>query len=49
MITIKSRKEIELMRKAGKIVAMAHQEIKQAIRPGISTGELDRKWSYTFF
>ena len=42
MITIKSSKEIELMRKAGKIVAIAHQEVKKAIKAGISTGELDK-------
>ncbi len=41
MISIKSSKEIELMRKAGKIVALAHQQVSQAIRPGISTAELD--------
>lgn len=41
MISIKSNKEIELMRKAGKIVAMAHQQVSQAISPGISTAELD--------
>lgn len=41
MIYIKSRKEIELMREAGRIVAEAHELIKKAIRPGITTKELD--------
>ncbi|MDI9476424.1 MAG: type I methionyl aminopeptidase [Natronincolaceae bacterium] len=42
MIYIKSRNEIELMREAGRIVAQAHELIKKAIRPGITTGELDQ-------
>jgi len=42
MITIKSKREIEIMKKAGEIVALAHEKIKEAIAPGISTIELDR-------
>lgn len=42
MISIKSRNEIEWMKKAGKVVAEAHELIRQAIRPGITTQELDR-------
>ncbi len=42
MVTIKSKKEIELMREACKIVALTHQAIEQAIKPGISTAELDK-------
>lgn len=30
------------MREAGRIVALAHEEMRKAIRPGISTWELDR-------
>jgi methionyl aminopeptidase len=41
MIVTKSKQEIELMREAGRIVALAHQAIKKAIRPGITTKELD--------
>ena len=41
MITIKSDKEIELMKEACKIVALTHKAIEEAIRPGISTYELD--------
>lgn len=42
MILIKSNREIELMKEAGRIVALAHRKIKEAIRPGISTYELDQ-------
>ena len=42
MIILKSKKEIELMREAGKIVAETHEIIKTAITPGISTIELDK-------
>lgn len=42
MITCKSPREIELMKRAGEIVALAHQVAKKAIKPGLSTWELDR-------
>lgn len=42
MISIKSPREIELMKHAGKIVALAHQEVKKHIRPGVTTYELDQ-------
>ena len=42
MIIKKSVREIELMRIAGKIVALAHQEVSKHIKPGISTLELDQ-------
>lgn len=42
MIIKKSAREIELMRIAGRIVALAHQEVAKHIAPGISTLELDR-------
>ena len=41
MIILKSKKEIEFMREAGKIVAYAHEVHREAIKPGISTFELD--------
>ncbi len=41
-ILIKSEREIELMREAGKILALTHEELKKAIKPGISTYEIDR-------
>lgn len=42
MITIKSEREIELLRIAGNIVYETHQYLKQYIKPGITTIELDR-------
>ncbi|RDY25921.1 type I methionyl aminopeptidase [Romboutsia weinsteinii] len=42
MIILKSKKEIELMREAGKIVADTHRILEAAITPGISTLELDK-------
>lgn len=42
MIIIKSKKEIEIMSAAGKIVSGAHEAVREAIRPGITTAELDR-------
>ncbi len=41
MITIKSKEEIELMRKAGYLVSLTHQYLKPFIKPGITTKELD--------
>jgi methionyl aminopeptidase len=42
MIEIKSKREIELMREACRITALAHKAIEEVIRPGISTLELDK-------
>jgi len=42
MITIKSAREIELMKEAGRIVALTHRKVREAIVPGISTEELDQ-------
>lgn len=42
MITIKSEREIELMRKAGMLVSEMHKFIQPYIKEGISTYELDR-------
>jgi methionyl aminopeptidase len=41
MIICKSDSEIQLMREAGKIVALAHEAVRQAVAPGITTKELD--------
>lgn len=41
MVTRKSNREIELMRIAGRIVALAHQAVKEAIKPGMSTKQID--------
>ena len=42
MVTIKSKSEIEKMREACRIANLTQKEIEKAIRPGISTLELDR-------
>lgn len=41
MIIVKSLQEIELMRQAGRIVAGTLQELAGAVRPGITTIQLD--------
>ncbi|MEG1149749.1 MAG: type I methionyl aminopeptidase [Bacilli bacterium] len=41
MISIKSDKEIELMRIAGKFNVLTHEEIKKYIKPGVTTKKLD--------
>ncbi len=41
MIEIKSEREIALLKEAGRIVALCHEEMKQQVRPGISTYELN--------
>lgn len=42
MIEIKSKREIELIKEACRIVALVHKEMEEIIKPGITTGELDR-------
>lgn len=42
-VTIKSEKEIALMREAGKILADVHDQLAELIKPGVSTWELDKK------
>jgi methionyl aminopeptidase len=42
MITLKSAREISHMREAGRIVAMALQELGKRVAPGVTTGELDQ-------
>lgn len=41
MIEIKSPREIELMREAGKIMKKIHKEVENSIKPGISTWDLN--------
>ena len=41
-VSIKSEREIQLMREAGRILAMVHQELGKQIRPGMSTLDVDR-------
>lgn len=42
MIILKTKREIELLREAGRIVALVHQELAKAIVPGITTKEIDK-------
>lgn len=42
MLTLKSKREIGIMKEAGRIVELAHIAVQKAIKPGISTLELDK-------
>ena len=42
MIEIKSKREIELMKEACRITALVHKALEEAIKPGITTLELDK-------
>ena len=42
MVTIKSKQEIEKMREACRVAALAQKAVEEAIKPGISTWELDK-------
>ena len=43
MITLKSKREIELLKEAGQIVYLTHQYLRPFIKAGIKTKELDQK------
>jgi len=42
MVQLKSAREIETMAVGGQILAATHQRVREAIRPGVTTMELDR-------
>ncbi|QAS52656.1 type I methionyl aminopeptidase [Halobacillus litoralis] len=42
MIICKTSRELDIMREAGRIVALTHQKMKENIQPGITTGKLDK-------
>ncbi len=42
MIQLKSAREIETMAAGGRILALAHAHLRMQVRPGISTGALDK-------
>ncbi len=42
MVTIKSKREIELMKEACKVVALTYQELEKRLKPGMTTWELDQ-------
>ena len=41
-VTIKSQKEIELMRESCRLLSIAHDELGKALKPGMSTYEIDK-------
>jgi methionyl aminopeptidase len=41
MITIKDSREIELMRHAGHVVGVVHQELEKWLKPGLTTKQVD--------
>jgi methionyl aminopeptidase len=41
-VSIKSSSEIELMREAGRILAITHDELAKRVKPGMSTLDVDR-------
>lgn len=40
-VTIKTEREIELMRESCRLLAIVHKEMEEAIKPGMSTKEID--------
>jgi methionyl aminopeptidase len=41
MIVLKSEREIEIMRRAGRIVAEVHSRLREEVKPGITTLDID--------
>ncbi len=41
-ITVKSAREIELMKEAGRILEIVHNELEKALHPGMSTKDIDK-------
>jgi methionyl aminopeptidase len=42
MVQLKSSREIDVMAAGGRILAATHEAVRQAVRPGVSTLDLDR-------
>ena len=42
MINIKSKREIDLLKEAGRLTYLTHKEVARHIKPGVTTNELDR-------
>ena len=42
-VTVKSAREIELMREAGRLLEIVHDEMAKIIRPGISTMDINER------
>lgn len=43
MVILKSKEEIEILRRAGKVVSQTLDMVGRTIRPGMTTGELDQE------
>ena len=41
MVIIKTKEQIEMMKEAGEILAEVHRNIKEMIKPGVTTMEID--------
>lgn len=41
-VTIKSEREIELMREAGRLLGLVHDELAKELKPGMTTKDIDR-------
>ena len=41
-VTIKTEQEIEIMREAGRILALVHQNLSKEIKPGMSTWDVNQ-------
>lgn len=41
-VTIKSEREIELMRESGRIMAKVHEQLAKEVKPGMSTFQIDK-------
>lgn len=41
-VSVKSQREIEMMREAGRILAIVHEELAKIIKPGITTKHIDQ-------
>lgn len=48
MITLRSNREIDRMRKAGRVVWEAHQRVRDRVAPGVTTAELNEAIAETF-
>jgi methionyl aminopeptidase len=42
MITLKSQKELQMLKRSGKILADVMQKVQRIVRPGITTSDIDR-------
>lgn len=40
-VTIKTQREIELMREAGRLLSIVHDELGEFVRPGVTTAQID--------